>query len=187
MREPAAPAIAALEEGRVRFHPERNTARDRLDWREVAGLVHLQAAVVGTPAAVWYCPDGHAHGRVEAPSHAASAAPTELRRESDVLDTWFSSALWPYATLGWPDETAELARYYPGNVDSTAREIIRLWENRMIWSGLELLGEVPFTDVIIHSTFSPSRAGACRRASAPASTRWSRSRSTAPTRRGTGC
>ena len=69
-----------------------------------------------------------------------------------MLDTWFSSALWPYATLGWPEQTPELERYYPGDVNSTAREIIRLWENRMIWTGLELMGEIPFTDVIIHST-----------------------------------
>ena len=69
-----------------------------------------------------------------------------------MLDTWFSSGLWPFATLGWPDDTPELATYYPGNVSSTAREIIRLWENRMIWAGLETMGEVPFTDVIIHST-----------------------------------
>ena len=69
-----------------------------------------------------------------------------------MLDTWFSSALWPFATLGWPESTPELERYYPGDVNSTAREIIRLWENRMIFSGLFLLGEVPFTDVIIHST-----------------------------------
>jgi valyl-tRNA synthetase len=69
-----------------------------------------------------------------------------------VLDTWFSSALWPIATLGWPDETPELERYYPGDVNVTAREIIRLWENRMIFSGLFLRGEVPFTDVIITST-----------------------------------
>ena len=73
-------------------------------------------------------------------------------RDPDVLDTWFSSALWPYATLGWPEQTPELERYYPGDVNSTAREIIRLWENRMIWTGLELMGEIPFTDVIIHST-----------------------------------
>ena len=90
--------------------------------------------------------------RWTSPSACAECGSTELERESDVLDTWFSSALWPYATLGWPDETPELARYYPGNVNSTAREIIRLWENRMIWTGLEALGDVPFTDVIIHST-----------------------------------
>jgi valyl-tRNA synthetase len=73
-------------------------------------------------------------------------------RDPDVLDTWFSSALWPFATLGWPEATPELRRYYRGDVNSTAREIIRLWENRMIFSGLFLLGEIPFTDVIIHST-----------------------------------
>ena len=69
-----------------------------------------------------------------------------------MLDTWFSSALWPYATLGWPEETEDLRRYYPGDVNSTAREIIRLWVNRMIWTGIELVGDVPFHDVIIHST-----------------------------------
>ncbi len=69
-----------------------------------------------------------------------------------MLDTWFSSALWPFATLGWPDRTPELASFYPGDVNVTAREIIRLWENRMIMSGLELMGDIPFTDVIITST-----------------------------------
>ncbi len=88
-----------------------------------------------------------------------------------MLDTWFSSALWPYATLGWPERTSELARYYPGDVNSTAREIIRLWENRMIWTGLELLGDIPFTDVTIHSTILATTAGGCRRASEPASIR----------------
>jgi valyl-tRNA synthetase len=69
-----------------------------------------------------------------------------------VLDTWFSSALWPYATLGWPEDSADLRRYYPGDVNSTAREIIRLWVNRMIWTGLELVGDVPFRDVVINTT-----------------------------------
>ena len=69
-----------------------------------------------------------------------------------MLDTWFSSALWPFATLGWPDDTADLRAFYPGDLNTTARDIIRLWENRMIFSGLELMGEVPFRDVIIHST-----------------------------------
>ena len=73
-------------------------------------------------------------------------------RSEDVLDTWFSSALWPFATLGWPEQTPELAAFYPGDLQTTAREIIRLWENRMIFSGLELLGEIPFRDVVIHST-----------------------------------
>ena len=75
-----------------------------------------------------------------------------LERDPDVLDTWFSSALWPFATLGWPDDTPDLRRFYPGDTNITAREIIRLWENRMIFSGLELCEQVPFSDVIIHST-----------------------------------
>ena len=86
------------------------------------------------------------------PAACAECGGTTLERETDVLDTWFSSALWPFATLGWPERTPELERYYPGDVNVTAREIIRLWENRMIFCGLFLLGEVPFTDVIITST-----------------------------------
>ena len=97
-------------------------------------------------------PTGTSRCRSTSRPAARSAAPGSSQRESDVLDTWFSSALWPYATLGWPDDTPELARYYPGDVNSTAREIIRLWVNRMIWTGLEVLGDVPFTDSIIHST-----------------------------------
>ena len=86
------------------------------------------------------------------PDACAECGSTELTRETDVLDTWFSSALWPFATLGWPDETPDLEAFYPGNLQTTARDIIRLWENRMIFAGLELLGDIPFTDVIIHST-----------------------------------
>ena len=105
-----------------------------------------------------------------------------------MLDTWFSSALWPFATLGWPDETPELAHFYPGNVNTTARDIIRLWENRMIFSGLELMGERPFNDVVIHSTVLAAGRAAhvevARHRHRPA--RADR-RATAPTRRGTGC
>jgi len=101
---------------------------------------------------IWYCPDEHATVAETEPDACAECGSGELRRDEDVLDTWFSSALWPFATLGWPDETADLEAFYPGDLQTTAREIIRLWENRMIFSGLELLGEVPFRDVVIHST-----------------------------------
>ncbi|MFL5919977.1 MAG: class I tRNA ligase family protein, partial [Gaiellaceae bacterium] len=101
---------------------------------------------------LWYCPDGHITCAVTEPDACSECGSMELTRETDVLDTWFSSALWPFATLGWPDETPDLKAFYPGDLQTTAREIIRLWENRMIFSGLELLGEVPFRDVIIHST-----------------------------------
>jgi valyl-tRNA synthetase len=75
----------------------------------------------------------------------------QLERDPDVLDTWFSSALWPFATLGWPHETPDLATFYPGDVLSTAREIINLWVARMMMMGFEFLGEQPFSDVVIHS------------------------------------
>ena len=152
MKEPAAPAIEALRERRVRFHPESQhrfaiaSLEDAPDWCISRQLWW------GHQLPIWTCPDGHHTVQVDEPGACAECGSPELERESDVLDTWFSSALWPYATLGWPDATPELARYYPGDVSTTAREIIRLWENRMIWTGLEALDEVPFTDVIINST-----------------------------------
>ncbi len=152
MQEPAAPAIAALRERRVRFHPESQHRFAIASLEETPDWCISRQLWWGHQLPIWTCPDGHHTVQVDEPSACAECGSSELERESDVLDTWFSSALWPYATLGWPEETPELARYYPGNVNSTAREIIRLWENRMIWTGLEALGEVPFTDVIIHST-----------------------------------
>ena len=152
MKEPAAPAIAALQERRVRFHPESQHRFAITSLEETPDWCISRQLWWGHQLPIWTCADGHLTVRVEEPRTCAECGSTELTRETDVLDTWFSSALWPYATLGWPDETPELARYYPGNVNSTAREIIRLWENRMIWTGLEALGDVPFTDVIVHST-----------------------------------
>jgi valyl-tRNA synthetase len=152
MDELARPAIAALRERRVRYHPESQhrfaieSLENAPDWCISRQLWW------GHQLPIWYCPDGHVTVQVDDPETCAECGSAELEREPDVLDTWFSSALWPFATLGWPDDTPELRRYYPGDVNSTAREIIRLWENRMIFSGLELMGDVPFTDVIIHST-----------------------------------
>ena len=152
MDELAAPAIAAVEEGRVRFTPER-FARVYLDWmRNVRPWCISRQIWWGHRIPVWYCPDGHLTVEEEAPSACAECGSAELRQEDDVLDTWFSSALYPFATLGWPDETPELARYYPGSVLTTARDIIFLWVARMIFSGLELLEQEPFHDVLIHST-----------------------------------
>jgi valyl-tRNA synthetase len=153
MEEPAAPAIAALEARRVRYHPDSQHTFAITSLEEAPDWCLSRQLWWGHQLPIWYTPNGEA---ICAPSEEEARTKAgdgvALERDPDVLDTWFSSALWPYATLGWPDETPELARYYPGNVNSTAREIIRLWENRMIWTGLEALGEVPFTDVIIHST-----------------------------------
>ncbi len=152
MDELAAPAIAAVEEGRVRFTPER-FARVYLDWmRNVRPWCISRQIWWGHRIPVWYCPDGHLTVAVETPGGCAECGAGELRQDEDVLDTWFSSALYPFATLGWPDETPELATFSPGDVLTTARDIIFLWVARMIFSGLELIGRDPFHDVLIHST-----------------------------------
>ncbi|MGH3050668.1 MAG: class I tRNA ligase family protein, partial [Gaiellaceae bacterium] len=152
MAELKLPALEALRERRVAFHPESqhrfaiSSLEDAPDWN-ISRQIWW-----GHQLPVWYCPDGHVTVAEAEPAACAECGSAELTRETDVLDTWFSSALWPFATLGWPDETPDLAAFYPGTLQTTAREIIRLWENRMIFSGLELLGEIPFADVIIHST-----------------------------------
>ena len=152
MDELARPAIEALRERRVRYHPE-SQHRFALESLESAPDWCVSRQLWwGHQIPIWSCPDGHQTSTWPAPETCGECGAHELERDPDVLDTWFSSALWPLATLGWPEQTAELERYYPGNVNSTAREIIRLWENRMIFSGLFLVGELPFSDVIIHST-----------------------------------
>jgi valyl-tRNA synthetase len=156
MEEPRQPALAALRERRVRYHPESQHQFAIRSLEEIPDWNVSRQLWWGHQLPIWYCPDGHATCAWPPPDACADCGSGELERDPDVLDTWFSSALWPYATLGWPEQTEELARYYPGDVNSTAREIIRLWENRMIWTGLEVMGEVPFTDVIIHSTILAS-------------------------------
>jgi valyl-tRNA synthetase len=152
MDEIKQPAIEALRERRVVFHPESqhrfaiSSLEDAPDWN-ISRQIWW-----GHQLPVWYCPDGHVTVVETEPDACAECGSTDLRRDTDVLDTWFSSELWPFATLGWPDETPDLAAFYPGDLQTTAREIIRLWENRMIFAGLELFGEVPFRDVVIHST-----------------------------------
>ena len=152
MDELKQPALEALRERRVRYHPE-SQHRFAVDSLEHAPDWNISRQLWwGHQLPVWYCPDGHVTVEETAPAACAECGSNELVRDEDVLDTWFSSALWPFATLGWPDDTPDLRAFYPGDVNTTSREIIRLWENRMIFSGLELLGEVPFHDVIIHST-----------------------------------
>ncbi|HET8606682.1 MAG TPA: valine--tRNA ligase [Gaiellaceae bacterium] len=159
MAELKQPAIAALEERRVVFHPESQhrfaiqSLVDAPDWN-ISRQIWW-----GHQLPIWYCPDGHITCQETEPDACAECGSTELERETDVLDTWFSSGLWPFATLGWPDDTPALRQFYPGNLQTTARDIIRLWENRMIFAGIELLGEVPFRDVIIHSTVLAAEGG----------------------------
>jgi valyl-tRNA synthetase len=152
MEELKKPALEALRSGRVRYHPD-SQHRFAIDSLENAPDWNISRQLWwGHQLPVWECPDGHLTVEETAPRACADCGFAELTRSADVLDTWFSSALWPFAILGWPEETPELDAWYPGTLNTTAREIIRLWENRMIFSGLELMGEVPFEHVIIHTT-----------------------------------
>jgi len=148
----AEPALAALRERRVRYHPESQHRFATESLETAPDWCISRQLWWGHQIPVWFCPDEHVTVQETAAAACAECGSTELRREEDVLDTWFSSALWPFATLGWPDDTPDLRTFYPGDLNTTAREIIRLWENRMIFSGLEVMGNVPFDDVIIHST-----------------------------------
>ncbi|TMK71404.1 MAG: valine--tRNA ligase [Actinobacteria bacterium] len=154
MSDLAKPAIAAVRDGRVRFRPERYT-KVYLDWMDAIRPWCISRQLWwGHQIPAWYCPDGHTTVAESAPDACRECGSRELRQDEDVLDTWFSSALWPFATLGWPDETPELRSWYPNDVSSTDRGIIFLWEARMIMAGLELMDDVPFHTVNIHSTIN---------------------------------
>jgi valyl-tRNA synthetase len=144
MSELAAPAIEVVKNGDVRFVPER-WGRVYLNWmEEIRPWCISRQLWWGHRLPVWYRGDE---------VHVGESAPEGdgWERDEDVLDTWFSSALWPFATMGWPDETAQQQAFYPTDVLSTARDIIFLWVARMIMMGLEFKGEIPFDDVYIHS------------------------------------
>ncbi|HEY2655263.1 MAG TPA: valine--tRNA ligase, partial [Solirubrobacteraceae bacterium] len=145
MDELAAPAIEAVTGGRVKFQPQRWT-RVYLDWMEnIRPWCISRQLWWGHRIPVWY--------RAADEMYVGTVPPDGegWERDPDVLDTWFSSALWPFATLGWPEETEELRAFYPTDVLVTARDIIFLWVARMIMMGIEFVGEVPFDDVHIHA------------------------------------
>jgi valyl-tRNA synthetase len=145
MDELAKPAIAAVEDGRIRIRPESQSRR-YLEWlRSIRPWCISRQLWWGHQIPVWYREDEETYVGVEPPQGGG------WERDPDVLDTWFSSALWPFATLGWPEETAQLRAFYPTDVLSTARDILFLWVARMVMMGLEFTGEVPFTDVYVHS------------------------------------
>jgi valyl-tRNA synthetase len=151
MDELAAPAIEAVESGAVRIVPE-NHRRVYLDWMEnIRPWCISRQLWWGHRLPVYCCATcDHVHVAAQAPAECEVCG-GELRQEEDVLDTWFSSALWPFATLGWPEETPELQAFYPTKALSTARDILFLWVARMIMMGLRFTGEAPFADVYIHT------------------------------------
>jgi valyl-tRNA synthetase len=150
----AAPAIDVVRDGRVRFFPARYTDV-YLNWIEnIRPWCVSRQLWWGHRIPVWYCRDGHLTVAETEPEACRECGSRELAQDEDVLDTWFSSALWPFATLGWPEETPELATWYPNDVSSTDRGIIFLWEARMVMAGIELMGEIPFHSINIHSTIN---------------------------------
>ncbi len=152
MKPLAGPAIEAVRDGRVSFVPER-WARIYFEWMEnIRDWCISRQIWWGHQIPAWYCECGEMIVDVEAPEECPACGSGELRQDSDVLDTWFSSALWPFATLGWPSEADDLSYFYPTSVLSTARDILYLWVARMVMMGLKFMGDVPFHTVIIHPT-----------------------------------
>jgi valyl-tRNA synthetase len=148
----AGPAIRAVEDGRIRFVPD-NWAKTYFQWmRNIQDWCISRQLWWGHRIPAWYDGEGNCYvGRSEAEVRAAHGlgAGVALRQDEDVLDTWFSSALWPFSTLGWPGRTPELATFYPTSVLVTGFDIIFFWVARMIMMGLKFAGDVPFREVYI--------------------------------------
>jgi valyl-tRNA synthetase len=151
MDELAAPAIAAVRDGLVRIIPE-SQRKVYLDWMaEIRPWCISRQLWWGHRLPVYYCEECRSvHVRSSAPE-ACPGCGGPVFQDEDVLDTWFSSALWPFATLGWPKDTPQMRSFYPTNVLSTARDILFLWVARMIMMGIEFTGEAPFGEVYVHS------------------------------------
>jgi len=151
MKPLAEPAIKVVQDGKLQFVPER-FARIYIGWLEnIRDWCISRQLWWGHRIPVWYCQDCGAEICVkEDPSCCPKCNSTKLEQDPDVLDTWFSSALWPFSTMGWPEETAELKHFYPTSVLVTGRDIIFFWVARMIFMGLEFQQDVPFHKVMIH-------------------------------------
>ncbi|MFC3051324.1 valine--tRNA ligase [Kordiimonas pumila] len=152
----AKPAIEAVETGKTNFIP-KNWEKTYYEWmRNIQPWCVSRQLWWGHQIPAWYAPDGTVFvEETEAEAYAAAKAQfgdsVTLRRDDDVLDTWFSSAMWPYSTMGWPNETPELAKYYPNTTLITGFDIIFFWVARMMMSGIHFMGEVPFKNVYIHA------------------------------------
>ena len=146
----AQPAIEAVRDGSTEFVPDR-FAKTYFNWMEnIRDWCISRQLWWGHRIPAWYCACGETIVARVAPAACPKCGGTHLRQDEDTLDTWFSSALWPFSTLGWPEDTADLRYFYPTDVLVTAYEIIFFWVARMIFSGLEFMGRTPFRHVLIH-------------------------------------
>ncbi len=152
MKPLAEPALEAYRDGRLRFHPERYGATYERWLTIVRDWCISRQLWWGHRIPVWYCDDcDELTVRREDPD-ACHSCGGNVRQDPDVLDTWFSAWLWPFSTLGWPDQTPDLAALYPTHTLSTAPEILFFWVARMVMAGLEFMGDIPFTNVLMHGT-----------------------------------
>ncbi len=151
MQPLAEPAIKVVREGKTKFIPERFD-KTYYNWMEnIRDWCISRQLWWGHRIPAWYCADcGKITVSREDPTHCAHCGSANIEQDPDTLDTWFSSALWPFSTLGWPDKTPELAHYYPTSTLVTGYDIIFFWVARMIFSACEQMGEVPFDTVFIH-------------------------------------
>ena len=158
MKELAEPAIEAVRSGKTCFVPER-FSRTYFNWMEnIRDWCISRQLWWGHRIPAYYCEQcGHTHVAAQKPEACCKCGCTELKQDEDVLDTWFSSALWPFSTLGWPEKTKELEYFYPTNVLVTGYDIIFFWVARMIFSGINAMGEVPFDHVLIHGIVRDSQ------------------------------
>jgi valyl-tRNA synthetase len=151
------PAKQAALDGRVRFWPDR-WSKQFTDWMDNLRDWNISRQLWwGHRIPAWYCPDGHVTVAVEDPRACATCGSERLEQDPDVLDTWFSSQLWPFSTLGWPERTPELEAFYPNTALVTGYEILYLWVARMVMAGLYLVGDVPFRNAVIHGLVRDAR------------------------------
>ena len=154
----AGPAIESVEKGEIRFVPERFT-KNYINWMKGSRDWCISRQLWwGHQIPAWYCDDcGATVVAKEAPAVCPHCGSAHLTRDPDTLDTWFSSALWPFSTLGWPQQTEDLAYFYPTNALVTGYDIIGFWVSRMIFSGLAYTGKAPFDTVLIHGLVRDSQ------------------------------
>ena len=143
-------ALAAVKDGRIKIVPER-FEKVYYNWLEnIKDWCISRQLWWGHRIPIWYCPDGHMTTGREDPKQCGTCGSQELTQDPDVLDTWFSSGLWPFSTLGWPDETPDYKYFYPTSYMETGYDILFFWVARMIMDGLEFTGQVPFHTVYLH-------------------------------------
>jgi valyl-tRNA synthetase len=144
-------AIAAVEKGKTRFVPEQWTNTYMAWMTNIHDWCISRQLWWGHQIPAWYCPEGHVTVAREAPERCGDCGQSSLRQDEDVLDTWFSSGLWPFSTLGWPEKTKSLQAFYPTSVMETGHDIIFFWVARMMMLGTHFMKDVPFRTVFLHA------------------------------------